>query len=560
MFAFDVAPAILLLLPFYLVGLGSVGLLLFIQALGLGLGALALFRLGKDRIGYLPSVLVALSYLAFFLTVRLAQGRFIMLIWGISLFILALDAYHRRQIIRYYILSVLALACGIDAAWALLALGLYLFAVQHDRTHGIITVVLAASWLGIAAVAFTPFFGGTAAEALGWVEFSARNSSFSARLGMLLDPKALAYLWKLLMPTAFLPILGAPLLLPAAPRLLFNLLADSPSATSLNGRNEIILLPFMFAATISGIDWLATKARKRNWAPPQFAAGMLVLITSICSLVLLEPNFALNLSLRVSPLESAILESGHQILQEIPPEASVATQSPFAASLAHRRQLMILPRAIDPEFILFDVFHPNREPFPPAFDESLMRAFQNPLYGLREADYGYLLFERNLDPSTKKAALVSETVPVIQYAGRVELAGTIAYLGFDMPTTRFQAGEQVYITHYWQSILPTPNSYLQFTAYPGAQRFEKIAFGAYSPEQWDPGEVVLHRQLISFPSLPDGKEYEIVVGLWYDAGELALVSPDQLLGKDVIRIATLSVSGNLYEIHPWITGVGEAAP
>ena len=189
-----------------------------------------------------------------------------------------------------------------------------------------------------------------------------------------------------------------------------------------------------------------------------------------------------------------------------------------------------------------------------------MRAFQNPLYGLRSFDYGYLLFERDLDPTTKEAALVSDTHPDIQYARRVELGGTIAYLGFDLPTTIVHAGENVYITHYWQSILPTPNPYLQFTAYPGSQRFEKIALGVYSPEQWNPGDVVLHRQIISFPDLPDGNDYEIAVGLWYDTSEPVLQNPEQLLGQDVIRIATLSVSGDVYEIHPWFAQVQEDTP
>ena len=142
----------------------------------------------------------------------------------------------------------------------------------------------------------------------------------------------------------------------------------------------------------------------------------------------------------------------------------------------------------------------------------------------------------------------------------MELDSTIAYLGFDLSTTHLQAGEQVYLTHYWQSILPTPNHYLQFTAYPGAQRFEQIAFGAYSPEQWNPGDVVIHRQLISFPDLPDGGEYEIAIGLWFGEGEPRLQSPDQLLGQDVIRIASLSVSNGEYQIHPWYVQIPEGNP
>ena len=128
LFALNTAPAILLLLPFYRLGLGGPGLLLFIQALGLGLGAFALFRLGVDRIGHTPAMLVALSYLAYFLTVRLAQGRFIILAWSIPLVLMALNAYQRHRIIRFYIFSALALVCGNATRIAIL--------VQHWRLVG----------------------------------------------------------------------------------------------------------------------------------------------------------------------------------------------------------------------------------------------------------------------------------------------------------------------------------------------------------------------------------------------------------------------------------------
>jgi len=119
-----------------------------------------------------------------------------------------------------------------------------------------------------------------------------------------------------------------------------------------------------------------------------------------------------------------------------------------------------------------------------------------------------------------------------------------------------QAGEIVYLTHYWQSLRPTPTPYLQLTAYPGAQRFEGIAFGLFPPNEWQPGDVVRHQQMISLPFLPDGDEYEIAVGLWYDEGAPALHSPDQLLGHDVIRIATISAHGGRYEIRPWASPAG----
>jgi uncharacterized membrane protein/GT2 family glycosyltransferase len=554
---YDAAPALLLLLPAYALGLGGPHLLLISQSLALGLGAIALYRLAAGQIGRVPAVLIAVAYLACFVTIRLAVGRFFPLTWSIPLLLLALDAYRRRHIVRYYILAVLALACGLDAAWAVAAWGAYLFLLRRDRTHGLITLLLGVAWLGVALGALVPFFGGTAGEVLGWAGPPEGEPFLPWAAGRLLRPEALRYMATLLAPTGFVPLLGAPLLLPALPRLVLTLLSESPSATSLGGRYEIILLPFLFAAAVGGLGWLAGRARERRWAPPQLAVGVLILVASVTTAAVFVPHVAAPLR---RPADLAAVQVGHDIVRQISAQASVAAQSPFAIALAHRPQLTILPNAQDPDLLLFDAFHPNREPDPAGYQEALRRAFHNPAYGLRTLAYGYLLFERGLDPATKLDAIATFTVPEIEYARRVELTGTVAYLGFDVSSTRVQAGEIVYLTHYWQSLRPTPTPYLQFTAYPGSQRFEPIAFGLYPPDQWQPGVVVRHVQTFSLPLLPDGDAYEIAVGLWYDEGEPALRSPEQLLGNDVIRIATLSARGGQYEIHPWASQGGEDVP
>jgi len=552
-FGYDAAPALLLLLPAYALGLGGPALLLISQSLALGLGAIALYRLAAGQIGRVPAALVAVAYLACFVTVRLAAGRFFLLTWSVPLLLFALDAYRRRRVLLYYVLATLALACGLDAAWAVAAWGLYLFLVRRHRAHGLVTLLLGAAWLAVAATAFVPFFGGTAGEALGWVAVPKGEALLPWAIGRLFRPDALRYLGALLAGTGLVPLLGAPLLLPALPRLLLTLVADNPSFISLNGRYEITVLPFLFAAAIGGLDWLAARAKEHRWAPPQLPVSVLLLVASLCSAALFAPNVVAVLRHQET---TPALEAGRDIVRQISPQATVAAQSPFAVALAHRRHLTILPYAQDPESILFDAFHPNREPDPANYQDILERAFHNPAYGLRTSGYGYLLFERGLDPAAKLETLALVAEPHIQYARSVELTGSIAYLGFDLSATQVQAGEIVYLTHYWQSLRPTPTPYLQLTAYPGAQRFEGIAFGLFPPNEWQPGDVVRHQQMISLPFLPDGDEYEIAVGLWYDEGAPALHSPDQLLGHDVIRIATISAHGGRYEIRPWASPAG----
>jgi uncharacterized membrane protein/GT2 family glycosyltransferase len=559
-FAYDAAPALLFLLPAYVIGWGGPQLLLISQGLALGLGAIALYRLGTQHVDRLPALMIALAYLFFFLTARIAVGRFYMLVWSIPLLLFALDAYHRGHMFRYYLLMVLALACGLDVALVVVGWGLYLLLVSRQRAHGLAALVLGLTWFSLVTMAFVPFFGGTPADVIGWRSTLSGEPFIPWALSRLFRQDVWLYLWGLATPTGFVPLLGAPLLLPALPRLLLNLFGENPAFTSLSGRYEIVILPFLFLAAIRGLKWLGIKFRQHDWASPQFAVSLLILLAALFSGLIKSPNLVASISHQYSQQEKTALETGHHILNQISPQASIATQSPFAIHLAHRNQLSILPLAQDPDFILYDVFHPNREPDPAAYMESLARAFYNPLYGMRVSEFGYLLFERGLDPATKYEALATDRLPDIQYAQQVNLDNTIAYLGFDLLSTNVRAGERVYITHYWQSLRWTPIPYLQFTAYPGDRLFEGIAFGLLPPNEWGPGDVVQHRQIISLPLLPDGEDYEIAVGLWFDEGEPALLSPDQLLGNDVIRIATISAHNGHYEIHPQVSPDGEETP
>jgi uncharacterized membrane protein len=555
-FASNAAPAVLLFLPVYVLDIGGPAPLLISQSVAAGLAAIALYCLASDDIGRLPAALIAVAYLIYFVTLRISAGSFHVIAFAVPLILFALDAYRRHCYAIYYVLVALALVCGVDAGMAVAALGLYLVLFRQDRQQGFTTLGLGLIWTWVALTAFVPFFGGTTDQVLAPYG-SLKGVSFLAHVARsVIRSDALRYVGSLLVPLGFMPVLGAPLLLPALPRLLLNLLADSPRYISLYGWYEFTITPFLFVAAIRGVKWVGTTAKAHGWAPPRLAASVLILACCLVMAAFLGPDIVQDFrSLRVTTHH----QRGYEILGQIPENASVAAQSPFGIPLAHRRQLTILPQVKDADFILFDVFHPNREPRPETYQEALQRAFHNPSYGLRIADNGYLLFERGLDPDNNLDVLALVAEPEIGYTRAVELSAIVAYRGFDLSATHVGPGEVFYVTHYWESLAPTPKPYLLFTAYPGARRFEKIAFGLFPVNDWQPGDIVRHEQAITLPKLPDGNEYEIVVGLWYDEGEPALRRPEQLLGNDVIRIATIAARDGRYEIRPWASSAARGA-
>ena len=547
-FAKDAMPVLLLFLPMYALGIGVPALLLISRSIATGLAAVALYRLAAEEIGRAPAVLIAAAYLVYFVTVRISTGNLCVIAFATPLILFALDAYRHHRYAIYYMLTILALACGVDAGMAVAALGLYLVLFRRDHQQGFITMGLGLGWSFVAVTAFIPFFGGTTEQVLAPYDLPREVPFLTHLVHGVIRPDAQRYIGSLLAPLGFVPVLGAPLLLPALPRLLFNLLAKGAHYTSLYGWYEPTILPFLFVAAIRGVQWLKVAAKAQGWPSPQLAGSLFITTACLVTAVFLPPDIVQDLgNLHVTTHHLY----GYEILEQVPEDASVATQSPFGPPLAHRRQMTILPQVEDADFVLFDVFHPNREPHPEMYEATLQRIFHSPIYGLRASANGYLLFERGLDPDGTLAQLALITEPEIEYARTVELSATVSYRGFDLSATRVKAGEVLYLTHYWESLAPARKSYLLFTAYPGARRFEEIAFGLHPVDEWQPSDIVRHEQAIALPVLPDGDEYEIAVGLWNDEGDPALRSPEQLLGNDVIRIATITARDGHYEIKPW---------
>lgn len=557
-FAMDAAPILLLFLPLYAIDallplkVAGPAMLLITQTVAIGLAAVALYRLAVGQINRLPAAIIAVAFLLHFLTLRMNAGHFYPLALSVPLILFALTAYRRHRHAVYFVLVVLTLACGVDAGLAVAALGLYLLVFQRDRQLGLVTLGLGLGWTIVSVTVFIPFFGGSAAQVMAPYGAPAGQSFLTHVTRAMVHSDAVHYVGLLLVPLGFTPLLGASLLLPALPRLLLNLVADGPRYTSLFGWYEPTIAPFLFAATIAGLAWMGKTTKARGWAPPYLAGAVSVLTGCLVTAVALG-SFVItdHPNLRITPHH----KRGREILALIPENASVAVQAPYAVSLAQRRKLTILPQADDVDFIFFDVFHPNRGPQfgpgPALYQSALRQAFHNPDYGLRAISNGFLLFERGLGSEDKMERLSSTSMPDIQYPFTAVLSDTVVYRGFDLSAQHVGPREEFYITHYWESLAPARKPYLLFTAYPGAFRFEEAIFGLYPVRDWQPGDIVRHEQAITLPQLPDGDEYEIVIGLWYDQGEPALRSEEQLLGNDVIRIAKITAKGGDYTIFTW---------
>ena len=542
------------LLPVYAIGLGGPEFLMITQCVATALAAVAFYLLARDRLGGVPAALFGLAYLAFFVNQRTSAGDFRTDAFVAPLLLFALYAFTRRRMGLYWGLVVLALACKEEVALVVVALGLYLILFERAPLSGAATVALAAVWFALDAMVIMPYAGGLVTRFYAYyrdfgstpIEMASTLLFQPAQLALRLsDPARVKYLVSLLVPLGFLPLLGPSALLIALPRLALNLLSGWDGHYSLVFWYEFSVTPFLFVAAVYGLERLGKWGGQRCVA---IVGAGAVYILSGC---LLSAQFWGPNPLR--EIAELKITDHHRLAQAafdlIPPDASVAAQSNLSAHLAHRKQLSILPEVYDADYILFDVFNPNRGPQPDTYEETLRWALNNPDYGLIFYRNGYLLFQRgaNPDPNVPALALVSD--PHIQNPMQVVLNDTIAFLGFDLSQEVVTPGEQVYLTTYWQTLKPVSNPYLVFTAYPGSWSFTDAVHGLFPVAEWLPGKVIKDEQAIVLPVLPDGEGYEIALGLWYDQGEPGLKNPNQLLGCDVIRIATFDAESGRYYLR-----------
>lgn len=536
------APVLLLCVPLYTLGIGGPMLLLGSHILAVGLVAVAIYRLGARRLGSAGATLIALAYLAYFTTLRAAEHGFRVETIGAAAILFALDSLESDRPLLAYLLLAVALMCGVESSLTVAALGGVLLLTRSDQWHGSIILILGCCAAWVLAVLVVPYFGGTAGGPLAVFGAPAGSSWTNLVADAVWRPDALRYLGLLLLPLAGLPLLGAGWLLPAVAGLLLNLMRNHLGAA---GPSEALISPFLLLAAIHGIDWTAGRAREHRRKAVPIIFGVLVLSTCVLTTRFLNAGLLDNLIRWPSQAER-----GAAVLEEIPARASLASQDRLAPLLAHRSELYLLPEVQDAAYVLFDRFDTDLGPWSDLVDEAFGRAVSSPVYGLKAAQEGILLFERGLDPAGKSDMVLAGPEEV-DFPTNQSISGIVAFRGYSVSATSGDLDEPFVLATFWESLAPVRRPYLILIAGPGFQLFQEAGCGLRPVTVWREGDLVKHEVLVSLPALPDGEEYEIVGGLWYDEGEPALRYPEQLLGEDVTRIASLWVTDEQYELRPW---------
>lgn len=541
-------------LPIYALGGGGPMLLFICQTLAIALTALALYLLGKDRLGPIPAGLVGCAYLFFFMSQRGAAGDFRTDALAGPLILFALYSHSRKRMGWYYILILLAMACKEEIALVIFALGIYLLFFEKAYFTGAATVVCASAWYGLVALVVMPYFGGSTGRFYPYFrQLGDTPVDIIAHIirqpGILVQqlssPDRIKYLLMLLAPLGFLPLVGLPGMILALPRLGLNLLSGSPTFTSLIFWYEFTITPFLFFSILIGLEKLGgwMKSRKSEVIG---AGAMLVFTGCLFSAQFWGPGVLVELAtMRVTDHQALAAE----VFQRIPEGASVAAQSNLVTHLAHRQQLWVLPETHSADYILFDTLNPNQGPQPEELRTLLRAIFEDPQYGLVYARDGYFLFQRGGEPAFNLSQLVSAAPSPIQFPCQQLLGKEMLFLGLNLSDTQASAGQAVVIGTIWKNLVPVQKNYLLFTGLATAWQFDYPIDGLYPLMNWQPGSTIQDQRLFYLPVLPDGDDYELVTGFWSGTGPPAVKSPDQLLGENLVRLAKVQVKNGQYKFN-----------
>ncbi|MEW6104510.1 MAG: DUF2079 domain-containing protein, partial [bacterium] len=385
------SPMLLILAPFYLIWQDP-RMLLFLQSLFLGLGAIPVFLIAKDKLKHnLLSLSFSFAYLfhPFISRVNLFEFHEICL----APFFLLFTFYflQRRIWLLYFIFFFFSLMVKEDVSLIITALGIYSFFKTNKRI-GIITFIIGIFWAYLSVSVLIPYIR-KATETGAWKE----TYGYFGRLGLgeslseiiknlILKPQntlkmlflpaneKLATIILLVLPCGFLSILS-PVLLIALLEIILHFMAGWDAQYLLAWHYSAPIFPFAIVSGIYGLFFLS-----RRLKIPSFSFSLLMLTTSILSnyyfsfsalnLVFHNPSYYLydvnNHKTILSFPQKEKLKIYYQLKKKwslfktiiylIPKDSSISVEDNLLAHFSQRQtSLYVFPNFQDAEYVVLNV-------------------------------------------------------------------------------------------------------------------------------------------------------------------------------------------------------------
>ncbi|MBI5652591.1 MAG: DUF2079 domain-containing protein [Chloroflexi bacterium] len=354
------SPILLAFVPLYAMW-SDPRVLLIAQAGGLALAAFPIYWHARARLGYASALVIALVYFLFPGAQNIALNEFHDIALEAPVMAFAIFFLLRRRYAPFLVCVAIGLLVKEEIAVIALGLGAYIFLAQRRPALGLglaaFGLVASIALLQFIIPAFrSPDFGagfyyfgsgktGGGGSRYGYLGTSVAEiiftfvTRFDLIVAQIADANKVRFLFDLLIPLAFLPLLGFEIAALALPTLGYSLLSTYPLQSSIKFYYFAPIIPALFFALIAGLERAPRSARA--------ALAAMVLTASAVTFYFQAPApFGGEFDPRRYRLDQhAAL--GRALIQMIPADATVVAQNEFLAPLSNRRHVYEIPMIPD---------------------------------------------------------------------------------------------------------------------------------------------------------------------------------------------------------------------
>ncbi|MBI2550676.1 DUF2079 domain-containing protein [Candidatus Woesearchaeota archaeon] len=402
----------------------NVELLLALQSVVIGLGALPLYWLAKKKLGRNIAIFVAVIYLIYPSLNYINLEDFHIETFAATTILFSFYFLEEKR--TKWFLAMIALTALIkeDTPLTAAAIGLYAIIFKRMLRQGAAAIAVSIAIFLLATQWFIPNFSeasqfevqglGTFGKTVPEIVKNVLLNPFSV-VALLIKAERLAYMVMLLLPLGGLSILAPEVFIGALPALAANLLSDVPQRHTIFFHYSANVIPFMFIALIYGLD----RSRRITSFVARKASGISMqrlnhaVIAFLAATALLTAYFygpmpgAKGFTAETYNFNSDDAKAARQLTKLIPPTASVSATNNAVPHLSQRETIFTFPNPFhrtwyitdkgraEPEYVLLNLI-PGKEGIYTSeeFATYVTELINNRGYGIIAKENQWLLFKR----------------------------------------------------------------------------------------------------------------------------------------------------------------------
>jgi len=334
----------------------NINFLYIFQTVLLALGAIPLFIYARGKLNSrFLALTIALSYLLYPALQNMNLENFHPEAASVFFVICALFFLLKEEFNLFYPFAALSILGKEDISITVAFMGLYLLVFKKNIRHGIITLIIGAGWYLLASRVIMPAFNGINLFSSQPVVYSYWFQGLAANLfnpnyywSNFTHPESIKYFMNLLLPLAFIPLLGFRILILALPALTINVLGGG-YLRSIDFHYNYVVIAIIFFAFIEGLYVINRRIIKRKGFDKYDIAVFGIIIISVacfCNNWLSHLPAGGHWSIlrgRFNFLKSDPVRLRKEALKYIPREAKVSASYLLVTHLTHRKEIYMFP-------------------------------------------------------------------------------------------------------------------------------------------------------------------------------------------------------------------------